>query len=120
MVASGNMNGPNLGTYYYSIISIFSVRTVVFLAELNNIETRTGDISNTYLTARTNDNILFNTGPEFAPFGHASHLLIIKTALYFFKRYGARFYYRLSDSLTALGFFPSMVGCDICMCNEGD
>ena len=53
MVASGNMIGININTYYYSIISLSSVRTVVFLDELNNIYTRTGDISNIYLTAHT-------------------------------------------------------------------
>ena len=53
MVASGNMNVPNLDTYYSRVISICSMRTVVFLAELNIIETHTGDISNDYLTART-------------------------------------------------------------------
>ena len=63
MLASGNKTGPNIDTYYSSIISLSSVRTVVFLYELNNIETRTGDTSNAYLTVRTNDNILFNAGP---------------------------------------------------------
>ena len=62
MVASGNMTGPNLNTYYSSVISLRSVRTIVFLAELNNIETCTGDIRNTYLTARNNEKIVLNSG----------------------------------------------------------
>ena len=49
------------------------MRTVVFLAELNDIEIRTYDISNTYLTAFTKEKIVFNSGPELAPFGHEGH-----------------------------------------------
>ena len=45
MVASSNATGPNIDTYYYSIISLRSMRTVVLLSELNNIETCTSDIS---------------------------------------------------------------------------
>ena len=89
------------------------MRTVVFLAELNNIETSTGEISNSYLNARTTENILFNAGPKFAPFGRASHLILINTALYGLKSYGARFHSLLSDDLTALVFVPSMGVCDI-------
>ena len=68
------------------------MRTVFFLSELNNIETCTVDISNAYLTARTTENIVFNAGTKFAPFGHAGHLLIIKTVLYGLKSSGARFH----------------------------
>ena len=81
MVVSGNMTGPNRDTYYSSFISLRSMRTVVFLAEPNNIEICTGDIRNSYLTARTTDKIVFNGGTEFSPFGHAGHLLLIKTTL---------------------------------------
>ena len=68
MVASGNMNGPNLDTYYSRIFSLCYMLTVVFLAELNNIETHTCDISNAYLNARADEKILFNSRPELAPF----------------------------------------------------
>ena len=53
MVASGNMTGPNIYTYYYSVVSLCSMCIVVFLSELNNNKIRTGDIINAYLTART-------------------------------------------------------------------
>ena len=46
MVDSGDMTGPNRYTYYSSIISIRSMRTVVFLDELENIEAHKYDISN--------------------------------------------------------------------------
>ena len=37
MVASGHMNGPNLDTYYSRVISLCSMRTIVFLSIFNNI-----------------------------------------------------------------------------------
>ena len=52
-MASGNITGPNIGTYNSSVISLLSVRIVIFLDELNNIKIRTSNISNDYLTERT-------------------------------------------------------------------
>ena len=118
MLTSGKMTGPNLDTYYSSVISLCSMRTVVFLYELNNIETCKGDTSNVNLNARTTENILFSAGPEFATFVHAGHFLLIKTALYSLNSSSARFHSRLSDSLTSLGFIPSVGVCDIWMHNE--
>ena len=114
-MASINMTGNNLEMYYSSVISLSSMHNVVLLAELDNIETHAGDISNTYLTARTTDKIIFNSVPEFEPFGHVGHLLLIKISLYGLNSSGARFYYRLSDSLKTLGFVHYMGGYDICM-----
>ena len=87
-----NMTGDDFNTYYSSVISLCSMRTVVFLAELNNIETSTGEISNSYLNARTTENIVLNYVPEFAPFGHSIHLLLINTALYGIKSSGDMFH----------------------------
>ena len=120
MVASVNMTGPNIDTYYSSVIPLCSMRTVVFLAELKNIETCTGDISNSYFTSSTIYKILFNAGPDFSPFRHTSHLLHIKTLLYDLRGSGSRFHYCLSDALTALCLVPLTAGCNIWMRNEGD
>ena len=120
MVTYGNMTGPNLNTYYYRVISLHSMRTVVFLDELNNIETGTGDIINTHLIERNKEEIIVNYRPEFAPFVNEGHLLLIKTDLYGLKSSGARFHSRLSYALTYLGFVPSMGVCDICMHNKVD
>ena len=120
MVDSSNMDGPNIYTYYYIVISLCSIHTVVFLAELNNTETHTGEISKSYLTARTTEKIVLNAGPEFAPFVHAVQLLLIKTALDGLNSYGARFHSQLSYDLIDICFFPYMGWCDIWMRNEVD
>ena len=44
MILSSNITGPIIDTYYYSVISIRSMRTIVFPSKLNNIKTHTGDI----------------------------------------------------------------------------
>ena len=92
-MASGNMNGPNINTYYSSVISLCSMRTVVFLSELNNIETSNGEISKDYLTERTTEKIIFNAGPDFSPVGHAGYLLLMKTALYGLKSSSDRLHF---------------------------
>ena len=94
------------------------MHNIVFLAKINNIETHTGYISKSYLTARTTEKIALNAGPDLATFVHYGHLLLIKTALYGLKIYGARFHSQLSYALTDLGFVPSMGVCDIWMRNE--
>ena len=120
MVVSSNITVPNLNTYYSSVILFHFMRTVVFLAELNNIETRNGDIIHAYLTALTTENILFNAGPKFSPFVHAGHLLLINTELYGFNSSGARFHYQFSYALTAFFFVPSLGGCDVWIRNKGE
>ena len=75
MVNFVNMNGINLVTYYSSVISLCYMCNFVLISELNNIETRTYDINNAYLTACTTEKILFNAGPEL-------HLLDIKVTCY--------------------------------------
>ena len=113
MVPAGNMTGPNIDTYYSSVISLRSMHTIIFLAELNDIKIFTGDISNAYLTACTTEKIVFDSIPYFSPSVHVVHLLLIKNALYGLKTSGARFHSLLSDYLTALCFVPYTGGFDI-------
>ena len=94
------------------------MHTVVFLSELKNIDTCTGDISKSYLTASTNENIVFNAGPYFSPIGHSGHLILINTTLYVPKSYGSSFHSQLSYDLIDLGFVPSVGGCDSWMHNK--
>lgn len=120
MVESGNMNDTKLVTYSSSVLSLRSMGTVVLLAELNDIEIHTGDIRNAYLIARTTEEIVFKSGPEFSPFGHSWQFILINKSLYALKFSGARFHSHLSDTLTSLGFFPFMGGCNVWMCDEGN
>ena len=120
MVSYGNMDGPNLDTYYSSVISLQSMRNIFFLDELDDINICTSDIRNSYLTARTSEKIVFNTGPGLDTFGHAGHFILIKSTLYGLKSSGARSHSLLLDALKYLGFVPSTGGYDIWMHDESD
>ena len=118
MLASSNMTGPNINTYYYIVTSLRSMFTIFYLSELNNIETYADDISNSYLTTCNNEKIVFSSGRKFSPFGHIGHLILIKTVLYGIKSSVASFHSWLSDALSAFRFVPSMEWCDIWVRNE--
>ena len=51
LVAGGHLTGPNMDTYYSSVVSLRSMRMVIFLSELNDLELCAGDIGNAYLEA---------------------------------------------------------------------
>ena len=53
---------------------------VLFLAELNGLETYATDIGNAYLEARTSERVCIIAGPEFGD--KEGHTLIIDRALY--------------------------------------
>ena len=77
---------------------------MVFLAELNDLETWATDIGNAYLEAETMEKVAIVAGPEFGDL--EGHTLIIVKALYGLKSSGLRWYERFSDCLKEMNFFP--------------
>jgi hypothetical protein len=66
VVAGGHMTKPSSGTFTYaSVVSRESVRIVLPLAALNDLDVRTADIENAYLTAPVGEKIWCRLGPEF-------------------------------------------------------
>jgi len=114
-VAGGHLTGPNEDTYYSSVVSLRSMRIVLFLAELNDLETCAGDIGNAYLEAYTQEKVCFVAGSEFAPFGHAGHLMKIVKALYGLKSSGSRYHEKFSQTMLDLGYFRSKGDQDVWM-----
>ena len=53
MVADGHLTDIPLDIVYSGVVSLRGLRLVVFLAELNGIETYTTDIGNAYLESHT-------------------------------------------------------------------
>ena len=115
LVAGGHLTGPNMDTYYSSVVSLRSMRIVIFLSELNDLELCTGDIGNAYLEAYTNEKVCFIGGKEFAPYGHEGHLLVIVKALYGLKTSGARFHEKFAETMHNMGFHPSKADSDVWM-----
>eukprot|EP00957_Ditylum_brightwellii_P117371 8951531-Ditylum_brightwellii.AAC.1 len=55
LVAGGHMTEPNTDTYYSSMVSLRTMRMMIFLAELNGMELIAADVGNAYLEAYTDE-----------------------------------------------------------------
>ena len=91
---------------------------LIFLAELNGIETWSTDISSPYLEAYTAEKVCIIAGPEFGDL--QGHVLVIVKALYGLKSSGARWHDRLADALMSEGFTSCKAEPDIWLRPNGD
>jgi hypothetical protein len=92
--------------------------TLVFLAELNGLDTWATDIGNAYLEAETQERLYIIAGSEFGDL--EGHTLVIVKALYGLRSSGLRWHERFADCLRDMGFFPSKAEPDIWMRPNGD
>ena len=118
MVAGGHMTDPPKDTTYSSVVSLQSLRTVMFIGELNGMKMCAGDIGNAYLEAYTTEKVCFVAGPEFGEL--AGHTLIIVKALYGLRSSGARFHDLFAETMSGLKWFPSKADPDVWMLDCGD
>ena len=103
LVAGGHMTRPTSGTVTYaSVVSRESVRIALTIAALNDLEVKTADIENAYLTAPVGEKIWCRLGPEFGQ--DAGKRAIIVRALYGLKSAGASFRNHLADCMRHLGW----------------
>ena len=65
MVAGGHLTEPPLDSVYSGVVSLRSLRLVIFLVELNCLELMQADIGNAYLEALTKEKVFIVAGPEF-------------------------------------------------------
>lgn len=87
---------------YASVVSRESVRIALTLAALNDLEVKTADIENAYLTAPVGEKIWCRLGPEFG--ADAGKKALIVRALYGLKSAGASFRNHLADCMRHLGW----------------
>ena len=118
LVADGHLTEVPLESVYSGVVSMRSLRIMVFLAELNKLELWATDIGNAYLEARTKEKLYIKAGPEFGPL--QGHILIIERALYGLRTSGARWHERFADCLRNEGFQPCKAEPDIWMRRNGD
>ena len=79
MLSSSSLNLRRLYTPQL-LVTLHSLRIIIFLAELNGLTLMQGDIRNAYLESYTQEKVYFIAGPKF---GHkAGHNFIIDKALY--------------------------------------
>ena len=95
------------------VVSLGSLRMVVFLSQLNDFEIWGADVGNAYLEAYTDQNLSIIAGPEFKEL--QGHLLIMIKALHGTRSGGARWHDRLFDILQELKFKPSKADPDVWM-----
>jgi hypothetical protein len=80
LVADGHLTDIPLESVYSGVVSLRGFRLVLFLAELNKLETWATDIGNAYLEADTAEKIYIEAGPEFGE--RYGHFLVVRKALY--------------------------------------
>ena len=113
LVADGHLTKEPVESIYSGVISLRSLRMVVFLSQLNNLEIWGADVGNAYLEAYTDEKLCIMAGPEFKEL--QGHLLIMVKALYGTRSGGARWHDRLFDILQELKFKPSKADPDVWM-----
>ena len=105
LVAGGHLTPDPIESIYSGVVSIRSLRLVIFLATLNNLEVWGADIANAYLEAKTKENLYIVAGPEFEEL--EGHILVIYKALYGLKSSGLRWSQKIHDIMLDMGFSPS-------------
>ena len=104
LVAGGHLPSDPIESIYSGVVSIRSLRLVIFLAKMNNLEVWGADIGNTYLEAKTKKSYTLLKGPEFEDL--EGHILVIYKALYRLKRSGLRWSQKIHDIMLDMGFSP--------------
>ena len=105
LVADGHLTKEPVESIYSGVVSLRSLRMVVFLSQLNDLEIWGADVGNAYLEAYTDETLCIIAGPEFKEL--QGHLLIMIKALYGNRSGGARSHDRLFDIYQELNLKPS-------------
>ena len=113
LCARGDMTAVPLDSVYSGVVSLRSLRTVIFAGELNGLEIWGGDVGNAYLEAHTQEKVYIIAGKGFGDL--EGHTLLISKALYGLRTSGLRWHERFSDTLRDMGYFPSKGDPDVWM-----
>ena len=112
-VADGHKTATPSSITYSTVVSRDSVRIILLVAALNDLDVVTADIENAYLSAPCREKVWMIAGPEF---GHMKgKILIIRKALYGLKSSGAAFRAFLAERLDDIGFKSSIADPDVWM-----
>ena len=105
LVADGHLTPEPVESIYSGVVSLKSLRLVIFLADLNNLTLWAADVGNAYLEAFTREKVYIIAGKEFEEL--EGHILIVVKALYGLKSSGKMWSERFHDILIDIGFKPS-------------
>ena len=65
LVTDGHLTKEPVESIYSGVVSLRSLRMVVFLSQLNDLEIWRADVGNAYLEAYTDEKLCIIAGPEF-------------------------------------------------------
>ena len=104
LVAGRHLTPDPIESIYSRVVSIRSLRLVIFLAKLNNLEVWGADIGNAYLEAKTKEMLYVVAGSEFEEL--EGHILVVYKALYGLKCSGLRWSQKIHGIMLDMGFSP--------------
>ena len=118
MVADGHLTDAPAESVCSGVVSLHGVHLLVFLAELNQLETWSADIGDARSEAKTHEKVCIIAGPEFGD--HEGHTLIICKALCGLCSSGKMWHEKFASVPREMGFTPSKAEPDIWMHPNGD
>ena len=113
LVADGHLTKEPVESIYSGVVSLRSLRMVVFLSQLNDLKIWGADVGIAYLEVYTDDKLCTIAGPEFKEL--QGHPLIMIKALHGTHSGVASWHDRLFDILQELKFKPSKADPDVWM-----
>ena len=113
LFADGHLTKDPVESIYSGVVSLRSLRVVVFLSQLSDLKIWGADVGIAYLEAYTDEKLCTIAGTEFKEL--QGHLFIMIRALHRTHSGGARWHDRLFDILQELKFKPSKADPDVWM-----
>ena len=115
--ADGHKTEAPTSVTYSTVVSRDSVRIILLIAALNDLDILSGDIQNAYLTAPNREKVWIRAGDEFKYVSGMQDLigkiLIVTRALYGLKSAGASFRAFLAEKLDSMSFKSSVADPDV-------
>ena len=112
LVTGGHQMDLLKESVYSSIVSKDSVRIILMIAALNDLDILAADVQNVYLNAPTKEKVYMMAGLEFGP-SRVSLLVLIIRALYGLKSSGARWHDHMVKTLREANFECSKADPDV-------
>ena len=100
----GRLTNVPLSSVYSGVVSLKGTRLVLFLAELNGLESWGTDAGNAYLEAKTKEKVCIIAGSAFGSL--KDHILTTAKALRSLRTPGLRWHERLDNYLRDIGVRP--------------
>ena len=113
LVGGGHTTETPSSLTYSSVVSRDSVRILLTIAALNDLDVLACDIQNAYLTAKCREKIYTVAGPEFG--SEEGCVMVVEMALYGLKSSGAAFRSKLAKVLYEMNYRASLADPDVWM-----